>query len=155
MGLKRLLMGSVGKKKSSFIMIVLFLEFCASKSRFLSLLWGFNPLLRLKVPQSSPYGLIPLTQCIASASNQNTDLACKFGSLFFIFSHFKYFWVNSMPFLASYCASHWPHWTITPKYITWVWNQPKHGPWFLILFSVSIFSSLWGFITILGLWRGL
>ena len=110
--------GISGQKKSSFIMIVLFLEFCASKSRFLSLLWGFNPLLRLKVPQSSPYGLIPLTKCIAAAFNQNKDLFFKFGSLFFIFSHFKYFWVNSMPFLASYCASHWPHWTITPKYIT-------------------------------------
>ena len=39
-----------GKKKGSFIMIVLFLAFCALKSRFLSLPWGFNPLLRPKVP---------------------------------------------------------------------------------------------------------
>ena len=26
-----------------------------------------------------------------------------------------------------------PIWTLTPKSITWLWNQPKNGPWLLIL----------------------
>ena len=76
------ILGGQWAKKWSFIIIVLFLAFCALKSRFLSLSWGFNPLLRPKVPPRSPYGLIPLSSCIASATNHNTDIDCEFGSFF-------------------------------------------------------------------------
>ena len=55
------ILGDQWTKKCSFLIIVLFLAFCALKSCFLSLLWGFNRLLRPRLPESSPKGLIPLS----------------------------------------------------------------------------------------------
>ena len=71
------------------------------KSHFWHLLCSFPPLLRLKVPPWSPYGLVPLISCIASPTNQATDLICKFGSFCFIFSYTYFFWA---PFFGNF----WP-----------------------------------------------
>ena len=48
----------------------------ALKTRFLSLRWGLDPLLRPKVPPWSPYGLIPLSLCISLATDKKTDFVC-------------------------------------------------------------------------------
>ena len=127
---------SVGKK-----IIVLFLAFCALKSRFLSLLWGFNPLLRPKVPPRSPYGLIPLSSCIASATNHNIDIDCEFGSFFVSFSHCNFFWGHFCPFLTPHCASNWaqdPHVDLNPEvYYLSVESAKK---WTLIIDPVQFFN---------------
>ena len=84
-------------KKCSFISIVLFLAICALKSRFLSLLWGLNPLLRPKVPK---WADTPMFNCLCLCLivyvlprqlTKNTDPVCKLRLLFLTFSHFKYF----------------------------------------------------------------
>ena len=92
---------------------------------------------------------------------QLTEIQILFVNLvhFFLFSHivsifgaiFGHFWPPTVP----QTGPKVPIWTLTPKYITWVWNQPKSGPWLLILFSFSIFSPLRSFSAILGLWGGL
>ena len=130
-----------GQKKCSFLIIVLFLAFCALKSRFQSLLWGFNPLLRPKVPPRSPNGLIPLSSCITSATNRNTDIVCEFGSFFFIFSHCKYFWGHFWPFLTPHCASNWaqgPHMDLNPE--VYYLSVESAKQWTLIIDSVQFFD---------------
>ena len=60
----------------------------------LRMLWVPNPLLKPNLPQTSPYGPLPQGSCIASATNQNTDIICEF-SLIFSFSHAVIlFWLN-------------------------------------------------------------
>ena len=49
------------------------------------------------MPPRAPYRLIPLFSCIASPTNQKTDLVFLCGSFFFIFSLFMIFFA---PFLA-------------------------------------------------------
>ena len=68
------------------------------KSSFLGILCSITPLLRVQVLPRSPYGLIPLVSCIASPTNQRTDLFCEFGS-FFLFSPF---------FLGTFSGYFWP-----------------------------------------------
>ena len=48
-----------------------------------------------------------------------------------------------------------PIWTLTPSFIIWAEDQPKSGPWLLILFRFFDFSLFWSFLVILGLWGGL
>ena len=79
-----------GQRKCSFKIIV--------PSRFLRFFEVFVPLLRPKVPPWSPYGLIPLSLGVSSATNQNTDVVGEFDSfssfsqivmlLWLIFGHF-------------------------------------------------------------------
>ena len=69
------------------------------------MLCSITPLLRVKVPPRSPYGLKPLISCIASPTNQRTDLFCEFGSFFFSFSPFSnlfghVFWLFLTPLYA-------------------------------------------------------
>ena len=80
---------------------------------------------------------------------------CEFDSFYFIFSHCKYFLVHFghfWPPTVPHTGPMVPIWNITPKYITWVWNPPKSGPWLLILFSISIFPPLQSFLAIFNLW---
>ena len=143
-----------GPKKCSFIFLVLFLAFCLMR-----LLWVYNPhpeapLLKPKVPQTSPYGLIPHGSCIASATNQNTDVIWEF-DLIISFSHnvnlfrlsFGHFWPPTVP----QTGPKVPIWTLTSKSIIWVWNQPKNGLLLLMLFFFIAYLSWW-FLAIFSLW---
>ena len=71
---------SVGKKKCSFMIIVLCVAFFALKSRFLRFL---TPPPEAQSTPMVPYGLIPLSSCIASATIPYTDFYCEFWFMFF------------------------------------------------------------------------
>ena len=125
--------------------MVLFLAFFASKSYLLSLLWGYNPFLRPKLPQTPPYGLIPLSSCIALATNKKKISFVNLVSFFHFITLYglscDHFWPPMVP-------KTWPMVPLrisTQKCIIWMCNQPKNGPLFLILF---IFYILWSFLAI-------
>ena len=77
---RRSILGDLGEKICSCIIIVLLFDFFASKRCYLSFLWGFNPLLRPKAPLGPPYGLILLDICIYLAAN---EVQILFVTLFF------------------------------------------------------------------------
>ena len=113
------------------------------RSRFLRLLWGFNPLLRPKVPHSYPYGLIPLSLCITLANNQNTDIDVNLVHFFLFFYFFIFFFIFLGLFLASfdpYSGSHWaqgPHMDHNPEvYYISIESAKK---WTLIIDCVHFF----------------
>ena len=66
----------------------------------------------------------------------------------FFGSIFGRFWppieVQSMPKV--------PIWTLTPSCNIWAGDQPKSGPWLLILSRFFDFSFVLSFLAILGLW---
>ena len=81
---RRSILGDLGEKICSCIIIVLLFDFFASKRCYLSFLWGFNPLLRPKAPLGPPYGLILLDICIYLAAN---EVQILFVNLFFLGSN--------------------------------------------------------------------
>ena len=106
------------------------------------MLCSITPLLRVKVPPRSPYGLKPLISWIASPANQRTDLFCEFGS-FFSFSPFSIFFGHVFlafltPLYAYMCGigllldlnSEFYHLSL---------ESEKNGPWLSIISIFSIF----------------
>ena len=113
------------------------------KSSFWAMLCSITPLLRVKVPPRSPYGLKPLISFIASPTNQRTDLFCEFGSFFFSFSPFSnlfghVFWLFLTPLYAYMCVKGL-YMDLKPEFYHLSLESEKNGPWLLIISIFSIF----------------
>ena len=143
------------KKRTLIIDSDMFIRFFYFLVVFCGFFEVFDLLLGLKVPPWFPYGLIPIILCIPTATNQNTDFVCEFGS-FFSFSQivmllgliFGHFWPPTVP----QTRPRVPIWTLTPESNPWPWNQPKNWPSLLIdmffrffYFFCRFLRVFWGF----------
>ena len=124
----------------------------ALKTRFLSLLWGFDPPWGLKYPQGTP-GLIPLSLCIFSATNQNTDFVCDFCSFLIIFLHCNFFWplLNPTLFLMVGLGSPYGPKSLNLSCDCWISQKTDLHYWFF--YGFEIFLLLWSFLAIFDLGR--
>ena len=131
-----------------------FFPFCGG---FWGLLCSFNPLLSPKLPPRSPYWLIPLILCIASPTNQKTDLVCKFGSFFFIFSLSNFFGHFFWPFLTphyAYMCAQGPHMDLNPEFYNLTVESAKKRSLFIDSFNFFQFFPFWGGFCSFGVKKG-
>ena len=125
------------------------------KSSFWAMLCSITPLLRVQVPLRSPYGLKPLISCIASPTNQRTDLFCEFGSFFFSFSPFSnlfghVFWLFLTPLYAYMCVKGL-HLDLNSEFYHLSLESEKKRTLIIDYFNFfNFFSNMWWFLLIWG-----